>query len=50
METAYLIQSEVTGETIEAHDIISLEWATQKVETHNKLFKFDHWIIVEVQL
>lgn len=43
---AYIIRSVRTGSLIEAHDCLSLEWATTKVETHNKLYPNDQWKMV----
>ena len=47
MTTAYIIRSVNTGKMIEAHDELSREWGQQKVETHNKLYPADQWVMVE---
>ena len=50
VETAYIIRSVNTGKSIEAHDELSREWGQQKVETHNKLYPADQWVMTEEQL
>ena len=50
METAYIIRSVNTGKLIEAHDELSREWGQQKVETHNRLYPSDQWVMTEEQL
>ena len=47
METAYIIRSVKTGALIEAHDELSREWGQGKVDTHNKLYPADQWVMVE---
>lgn len=48
--TAYIIRSVKTGKLIEAHDELSNDWAQSKVETHNKLFPADKWVLNQEQL
>lgn len=48
--TAYIIKSVNTGKTIEGHDELSKEWAESKVETHNKLYPNDKWVLVPEEL
>ena len=50
METAYIIRSVNTGKMIEAHDELSREWGQQKVETHNRLYPSDQWVMKVEQL
>ena len=50
VETAYIIRDAQTGKSIEAHDELSREWGQQTVETHNKLYPADQWVMTEEQL
>lgn len=47
MQTFHIIRSAKTGRLIEAHDALSLEYGQQQVETHNKLYPTDPWVMVE---
>lgn len=49
-ETAYIIRELKTGQLVEAHDDLSLEWATRKVEIHNKLYPHDKWVLSTEEL
>jgi len=42
----YIIRNVRTNAMIECHDHISLEFATSKVEIHNKLWPYDQWKLV----
>jgi hypothetical protein len=50
MQTFYIIRSVNTGKMIEAHDELSREWGQSKVETHNKLYPADQWVMTEEAL